>query len=399
MLRGRKLRLRKNNVKQTMESALQVSIGHIKEQNIDATDNKTDMKGSNRLKCIALCSVRRLFALLGAFLLGYYSCSIAWIFLIALVIVVLKDHAVQKRIKQTSITKTETKVDLEERTDWLNQMMTQMWPHVLNHMCTKMREEVEANIRATLDKYKLGGNFHFKRMHIGPSPLRLSLVEVLQGSPPGEMVICADIVYESNCDVTFVWRGIKGGMQDFQMYGRAHLGVGHFLDIPGLREIVNHIITKRISNLISDGTTSELENGMDYQRLIETLEKQDEIYDPEKCENEFSISNKVTSNRRKDSAEETHIADNTDIKYNKLLDDSEQDNLSKPETPTPIPSTPEVILRRGPTSVSSTTGSDHYNPIPKPSRTFSVNSNHNSTLKEDLQRPEDSLQPVHSLLT
>lgn len=43
--------------------------------------------------------MRRLVTLLAAYLLGYWKCSIAWLLLVLVVIVGLKDHSVQRKVR------------------------------------------------------------------------------------------------------------------------------------------------------------------------------------------------------------------------------------------------------------------------------------------------------------
>ena len=148
---------------------------------------------------------------------------------------------------------------------------------------------------------------------------------------------------------------------------------------------MNHIITKRVSHLMSDGSCSESDTGTDYQQLIETIGKRALVFDPENFENESSTTDQL---QREDSIDKTEGKEQSDIKYDRLVEEPEKDDLSKPEdeseTFTKIPTTPtseQEVLVRGHASVSSMATSDRssyrsdYNPIPKPSRKLPVNNN------------------------
>ncbi|XP_069690136.1 extended synaptotagmin-1-like [Periplaneta americana] len=270
-----------------------------------------------RATAIAFCTARRLIALIAAYLLGWFGWSVAWLLVVVTVIVVLKDRSIQRKIRlraaqdremlllKESLNEKVSVDPLQESAEWLNKVIERLWPHFLQHVKTNVREEVQTNIRDTLSKFKLGGNFHFKSIDIGPKPPRLDCVEVLNKSPPGEIAICTDIVYASHCDVVFIWRGIKGALKDFKVQARAQLvlrplidtipfiagyqlvflekpvvqyklsGVGKFLDFPGLREKIHKIIVKRITNLMTGGNASDTGSTAAYEMLTESFVPED----------------------------------------------------------------------------------------------------------------------------
>ncbi|PSN58243.1 hypothetical protein C0J52_00124 [Blattella germanica] len=147
MAGGRKMRaLRARKIANALRDVLQFN--RKDKSQADSTEDTSNMNWNEygRMKAISLCYIRRLVTLLAAYALGYFSFSIAWLLLITLGIVVLKDHSVQQKLKTKFIKDTvQIKETSTESVEWLNQ------------------------------------------------PLHLSNVEVLQESPPGEIVICTDI--------------------------------------------------------------------------------------------------------------------------------------------------------------------------------------------------------------
>ena len=64
-----------------------------------------------------------------------------------------------------------------ERVEWINRIITILWPHLSAFVHNTLRYKIEPQIRSTLEKYKLWG-FKFNGVNFGKAPPRIEGLKV-----------------------------------------------------------------------------------------------------------------------------------------------------------------------------------------------------------------------------
>lgn len=67
-----------------------------------------------------------------------------------------------------------------ERVEWINRILSILWPHLSTFVENTIRYKVEPQVREILEKYKLWG-FRFNSVNFGKAPPRLEGLKVKYG--------------------------------------------------------------------------------------------------------------------------------------------------------------------------------------------------------------------------
>ncbi|XP_077294102.1 extended synaptotagmin-like protein 2 isoform X2 [Arctopsyche grandis] len=229
---------------------------------------------------------------------GYMNWSMAW-FICPIVLSVLRD---QWR-KESDIRRTWAKVsamtsdkDLVlarvnelpawvffpdiERAEWLNRILIQVWPNVNKYARAIIKDSIEPNVAESLANYKLYG-FKFERVILGSIPPRIGGVKVYDKNlSRNEIIMDIDLFYAGDCDITFLLKGIRGGIKDFQIHGMLRVvmkplitsmplvgglqvfflnnptidfnlvGAVDILDMPGFSDVLRRAIVEQVANMM-----------------------------------------------------------------------------------------------------------------------------------------------------
>ena len=66
---------------------------------------------------------------------------------------------------------------LKERAEWVNSILTSMWPHLGEYVDSMLKKEVEPQVRQVLDAKGLGG-FKFNKIYFGKIAPKITAIEV-----------------------------------------------------------------------------------------------------------------------------------------------------------------------------------------------------------------------------
>ncbi|CAG9863139.1 unnamed protein product [Phyllotreta striolata] len=231
------------------------------------------------------------------YFIGYFSCSMTWILVPALIGTLSERYRIKQR-KKRHITReaavgNEKEVILEnigelpswvvfpdiERAEWVNKIVKQFWPFVNFYARDLAKNYVEIKLKKNLEKYSLKG-FHFERIILGSTPCRTGGVVVYDNVSREEVIMDVDISYAGDCDIKFRLRGLLGGIKNFQLYGKLRIvlkpllrhfplvggvqvfflnnpevefeldGIAGILDIPGINESLRKCVCDTIASLM-----------------------------------------------------------------------------------------------------------------------------------------------------
>ena len=98
-------------------------------------------------------------------------------------------------------------LDLQERAEWINSIMQQLWPNVGHYTRKVIAESVEPAVKAALDGYGFG-NFKFEKVVLGQIPPRITGIKVYdKNTNRNEIIMDLDLVFASDCDIKFSVKG------------------------------------------------------------------------------------------------------------------------------------------------------------------------------------------------
>lgn len=160
------------------------------------------------------------------------------------------------------------------------QILQQLWPYVDEYFSAKLiKAKLEPKIRKALAKKKLHGfTFDRNRIMLGTTPIRIGGIKVHDmNTSRDEIILDADLIFASDCSINFRLAGIPAAVNDFEIYGKIRVimkpliskvpfvggvqiffldnpdidfnlaGPAEISNIPGLRNILRHIIAKKIT--------------------------------------------------------------------------------------------------------------------------------------------------------
>jgi len=168
-----------------------------------------------------------------------------------------------------------------ESANWINEVMSQMWPFVSARMTFYVKMFIEPELHNILSLYRLDAisGFEIKEVDIGTIPANVEGMKVYKNSSRDsstkisqEIILDADIHYAGNARVTFSLQGINAMIKDIRFRGkvRIHLkpllddfpffggfemyfmksptleyhlgGIGTFAEVPGINQLVRSIV-------------------------------------------------------------------------------------------------------------------------------------------------------------
>ncbi|XP_060517283.1 extended synaptotagmin-2-like [Cylas formicarius] len=100
-----------------------------------------------------------------------------------------------------------------ERAEWLNEIITQLWPSLNCFVVKYCRGKIQTNIRKKVD------SFRFEDLDFGNKPPKIDGVKVYDKFVAKEAVIIDfEVFYDGDCDINFSVSGTQvGRIRDFQM--------------------------------------------------------------------------------------------------------------------------------------------------------------------------------------
>ncbi|XP_050541357.1 extended synaptotagmin-3 [Daktulosphaira vitifoliae] len=165
------------------------------------------------------------------------------------------------------------------RAEWLNQMIKQMWPLVSAFTQTTIKQTVEPMVAENLREYNVN-SFAFDKLRLGSIPPKIGGIKVYEGISRDQIMMDVDLIFSSDCDVSFVVKGVTCGIKDFQLRGIMRVimkpliatapliggmhffflhqpdidydlvGVADVLDMPGLNDVLRKVIAQQVSALM-----------------------------------------------------------------------------------------------------------------------------------------------------
>ncbi|XP_066138677.1 extended synaptotagmin-2-B-like isoform X2 [Euwallacea fornicatus] len=135
-----------------------------------------------------------------------------------------KGERIQRKMRATSLSNTEILEIVKdlpswvhfpdrEKAQWLNEIISQLWPNVNNYIVKYCRTKVQTNIRKKFD------SFRFEDIDFGNRPPRIDGVKVYNKAVAKDSIIIDfEIFYDGDCDINFSMSGAQiGRIKDFQM--------------------------------------------------------------------------------------------------------------------------------------------------------------------------------------
>ncbi|XP_015602160.1 extended synaptotagmin-2 isoform X2 [Cephus cinctus] len=106
-----------------------------------------------------------------------------------------------------------------DRAEWLNRILYKTWPSMNEFVRGLVKQSIQPAIVERLADYKMKG-FQFERLVLGRIPAKICGIKVYdKNTSRNEIILDADILYAGDCDITFSFGNLKGGIKDFQIRG------------------------------------------------------------------------------------------------------------------------------------------------------------------------------------
>uniref|UniRef100_A0A2S2QJV6 Extended synaptotagmin-2 n=1 Tax=Sipha flava TaxID=143950 RepID=A0A2S2QJV6_9HEMI len=162
------------------------------------------------------------------------------------------------------------------RAEWLNQILKQMWPLISVYAQNTIKKSVEPMVAESLREYKIN-NFAFDKLRLGSIAPKIGGVKVYDKVSRDQIMLDIDVIFASDCDISFFVSGIPCGIKDFQMRGMMRIvmrplltvsplvggmqifflnqpdidydlmGVADVLDMPGLNDVLRKVISQQVA--------------------------------------------------------------------------------------------------------------------------------------------------------
>ena len=105
---------------------------------------------------------------------------------------------------------------LQERAEWINSIIQQLWQNVGHYTRKVVNESVEPAVKSALDGYGMKG-FKFEKVVLGRVPPRVTGIKVYEKNVArDEIIMDLDIVFASDCDIKFSVTKIAAKISDFR---------------------------------------------------------------------------------------------------------------------------------------------------------------------------------------
>ena len=82
-----------------------------------------------------------------------------------------------------------------------------------------IKEYVEPDVQAALEQYGIG-DFYFEKIALGHNPPRITGIKVYdKKSTRNHIILDVDLMYSSDCDITFSIKSLSSGIRDLSLSG------------------------------------------------------------------------------------------------------------------------------------------------------------------------------------
>ncbi|CAB4060765.1 unnamed protein product [Lepeophtheirus salmonis] len=244
-----------------------------------------------------------------SYFIGFFEWSILWIILALTIFTIYLHKKHKKKLKtffaydiatrgeekalQCRFSELPSWVQFSDinRVEWINTVISVIWPHVSYFMDYFLRHSVEPLAREALEQYKLW-DFKFQQIDFGKIPPRICGVKVHGEPGSSEIIIDVDFEYNGDIDVSISVLKISSSVADVQIQGRLRIvlkpiiedipfiagiqiffltspeidfdlgGAASILDLPGLNTVIKQslndyieryaVLPNKISILLSD---------------------------------------------------------------------------------------------------------------------------------------------------
>ncbi|CAL1546958.1 unnamed protein product [Lymnaea stagnalis] len=267
---------------------------------------------------LLMSAVTKYFKLAGVvsavWLVGYFKFSVSWLWLLLVVYIWKERHTKTKQHKfaiyqQLAIDEKAVILarveDLPswvnfpdvERAEWVNKMLSQMWPYIGEYVEIILRESVEPSIRSSLPA--AFQSFKFSKIDLGDIPPRVGGVKVYSQLKRDEIYMDLELNYSSDCNIAVNIKGINAGLKDLMLHGTLRVvfkplinkmpliggllvfflnnpelnfnltSLANALDLPGLSDMLHSIIQEQIANfmVLPNRYPIQLAEGLDLNKL------------------------------------------------------------------------------------------------------------------------------------
>ncbi|CAI9735471.1 extended synaptotagmin-2-like isoform X3 [Octopus vulgaris] len=250
----------------------------------------------------------------GVWLVGYFNFSFSWL-LLGLVVYGWRERFTQVRDMQIEISQTAARDEKKsilarvedlpswvyfpdvERAEWINHILSQVWPYVgiyVQNLLTKTVEpKIKENLPAALQSFK------FEKIDLGDIPPRVGGVKVYsERVKRDEIYMDIEILYSSDADVAVSIKGITAGIKDLQIRGTLRVVFKPLMNVMPLFGGLNVYF---LNNPSIDFNLTSLANAFDVPGFSEMLRSivQDQIFSIMVLPNRISVplAENVDANR------------------------------------------------------------------------------------------------------
>ncbi|BFZ06345.1 hypothetical protein BsWGS_09385 [Bradybaena similaris] len=262
--------------------------------------------------------VQRYFKLAGVvslvWLVGYCKFSVSWLWLLLVVFVWKEKHTKAKRHKisiSQEIARNEKDVILArvedlpswvnfpdvERAEWVNKILSHMWPYIGEYVEKILRESVEPTVKASLPASLQ--SFKFTQIDLGDIPPRVGGVKVYSKLRRDEIYMDLELNYSSDSKIEVSVKGVTAGIKDLRIHGTLRVifkplinkvpliggilvyflnnpdldfdltSLANAFDLPGLSDMLHSSIGEQIANfmVLPNRFPIKLVDGLDLNKL------------------------------------------------------------------------------------------------------------------------------------
>ena len=104
--------------------------------------------------------------------------------------------------------KTKYSSTFQERAEWINSIIHQLWPNIGHFTKKILSERVEPKLNAKFESMGISG-FKFEKVDLGSIPPRISGIKVYDKNvSSSEIVLDLDLVLASDCDINFSLKNV-----------------------------------------------------------------------------------------------------------------------------------------------------------------------------------------------
>ncbi|CAG9766251.1 unnamed protein product [Ceutorhynchus assimilis] len=205
-------------------------VGESKSADIDPGSDGIKNNRKNMYFQLAVVFLKKVSLLL----LGYIICYFNWSLILPIIgictmiwyenIKSKKIERIKKKVRASKMTKQEILEIVKdlpswvnfpdrERAEWLNEIISQLWPNVHSYIVKYCRGKIQTNIRKKFD------SFRFEDIDFGNMPPKIDGVKVYSNAVSKDSIIIDfEVFYDGDCEINYSMSGAQiGRIRDFQM--------------------------------------------------------------------------------------------------------------------------------------------------------------------------------------